>query len=59
MSDREDKSMAKKEAEVKREKQFIHHEKRLREINDSLRRKNIHLIGVPDNVERERTRKHI
>ena len=29
-------------------------EERLREINDSLRRKNIHIIGVPETVERDR-----
>ena len=39
MSDIEDKLMARKEAEEKREKQLKDHEKRLREINDSLRRK--------------------
>ena len=29
-------------------------EERLREINDSLRRKNIHIIGVPESTERDR-----
>ena len=41
--------MARKEAEKKRErereKQLKDHEERLREINDSLRRKNLCLIG--------------
>ena len=38
--------MAREEAEEKREKQLKDHEERLREINDSLRRKNLHLFGV-------------
>ena len=42
MSDIEDKLMARKEAEEKREKQLKDHEEKLREINDSLRRKNLH-----------------
>ena len=38
--------MARKEAEEKREKPLTDHEVRLREINDSFRRKkNLHLIG--------------
>ena len=45
--------MVRKEAEEKREKQLRAHEERLREINDSLRRKNIHLIGIPEEAERE------
>ena len=47
MSDIEDKLMAKRETEEKRDKQLKDHEDRLREINDSLRKKNLHLIGVP------------
>ena len=54
VSDIEDKLMARKEAEEKRDKQLKDHEDRLREINDSLRRKNLHLIGVPENAERNR-----
>ena len=54
MSNIEDKLMARKEAEEKREKQLKDHEERLREINDSLRRKNLCLIGVPEGAERER-----
>ena len=46
--------MARKEAEEKREKQLKDHEERLREINDSLRRKNLCLIGVPEGAERDR-----
>ena len=54
MSDIEDKLIARKEAEEKREKQLKDHEERLREINDSLRRKNLCLIGVPEGTERDR-----
>ena len=43
MSDIEDKLMARKEAEDKREKQLKDHEDRLREINDNLRRKKIYI----------------
>ena len=44
MSDIEDKLMARKEAEEKREKQLKYHEERLREINDSLRKKGICIV---------------
>ena len=53
MSDIEDKLMAKKETEEKRDKQLKDHEVRLREINDSLRKKNLRLIGVPEGAERD------
>ena len=43
VSDIEDKLMARKEAEEKKEKQLKDHEERLREINDSLRRKKIYI----------------
>ena len=42
--------MARKEAKEKRENQLKDHEERLREISDSLRRKNLRLIGVPENT---------
>ena len=54
MSDIEDAFMAGKQTEEEREKQLKDHEERLREINDSLRRKNLHLIGVPEGAERDR-----
>ena len=56
VSDIEDKLMVRKEAEGKKEKQLRAHEERLRGINDSLRMKNIHLIGIPEEAERERER---
>ena len=54
MSDIEDKLMAKRETEEKREKQLKDHEDRLREINDSLRKKSLRLIGVPEGAKRAR-----
>ena len=54
VSDIEDKLMARKEAEEKREKQLKDHEERLMEINDSFRRKNLRLIGVPESTNRDR-----
>ena len=51
MSDIEDKLMAKRETEEKRDRQLKDHEDRLREINDSLRKKNLRLKGVPKGAE--------
>ena len=46
--------MAKGETEEKRDKQLKDHEDRLKEINDSLGKKNLHLIGVPEGAKRNR-----
>ena len=54
MSDIEDKLMARRGTEEKRAKQLKDHEDRLREINDSLIRTNLCLIGVPEDAERDR-----
>ena len=54
VSDIEDKLMAKRETEEKRDKQLKDHEDRLREINDSLGKKNLHLIGDPKGTKRAR-----
>ena len=54
MSDIEGNLMKRKEAEEKREKQLRTHEEKLREITDSLRRKNLCIIGIPEKAERER-----
>ena len=54
VSDIEDKLIAKRETEEKRDKQLKDHEDRLREINDSLRKKNLRLIGVPKGAKRAR-----
>ena len=53
VSDLEDKLMAKRETEEKRDKQLKDYENRLREINDRLRKKNPCLIGVPEGAERD------
>ena len=53
------KLIVRKEAEEKREKQLRDHEERLKEINDSLRRKNLNIIGAPEEAERERGPKSI
>ena len=52
--DIEDKLMAKRETEEKRDKQLKDHEDRLSKIKDSLRKKNLRLIGVPKGTERDR-----
>ena len=44
--------MAKREAEAKKRKKIKDHKERLREIN-SLRRKNLCLIGVPEGAKRD------
>ena len=54
MSDIEDKLMAKRETEEKRDRQLKDQEDRLGEINDSLRKKNLCLIGVPEGTKRAR-----
>ena len=54
VSDIEDKLTAKRETEEKRDRQLKDHEDRLREINDSLRKKNLRVIGVPEGAERDR-----
>ena len=54
VSDIEDKLMAKRETEEKRDKQLKDHEDTLREISDSVRKKNLHLIGVSEGAETAR-----
>ena len=54
VSDIEDKLITKRETEEKRDKQLKDREDRLREINDSLRKKNLRLIGVLEGAERDR-----
>ena len=51
VSDIEDKLMTRKEAEEPGEKQLKDHEERLRRINESLKGKNLCIIGVPENAE--------
>ena len=54
VSDIEDNLMAKRETEEKRDRQLKDQEDRLREINDSLRKKNLCEIGVPKGAEMDR-----
>ena len=53
VSDIEDKLMA-KEGSWGKKRKTKDHEERLREINDSLRWKNLCIIGVPEGTERDR-----
>ena len=59
VSDMEDKLMAKTETEENRDKQLKDHEDRLREISDSLRKKNLCLIGVPEGAKRDRGSEYV
>ncbi|CAD7666566.1 unnamed protein product [Nyctereutes procyonoides] len=58
VSDIEDKLLAKRETEEKRDKQLKNHEDRLREINDTLRKKNLRpgdmLSGNGNNMKKKR-----
>ena len=51
ISEIEDKIMEKDEAEKKRDKKFLDHKGRIRELSDSMKHKNIHIIGVPEEEE--------
>ena len=46
--------MAKRETEEKRDKQLKDHEDRIREINDSLKKKNLRVIRVPEGTKLDR-----
>ena len=54
ISDIEDKPMENNEAEKKRETKAKEDNLRIREISDSLERKNIRIIGVPEDEEKEK-----
>ena len=54
VSEIEDKLMAKRKTEEKRDRQLKDQEDRLREINDSLRKKKQCVIWVPEGAERGR-----
>ena len=47
INDLEDKVMESNEAEQKRERRIMQNENRLRELNDSIKCNNIHIIGIP------------
>ena len=46
--------MENNEAEKKRERKILDHECRLRELRNSMKCNNIHVIGVPEHEEREK-----
>ena len=59
VSDIEDKLMAKRETEEKRYRQLRDQEDRLREINDTLRKKNLCVIGVPEGAKMDREPEYV
>ena len=59
MSDTEDKLMAKRETEEKRDRQLKDQKDRLREINDSLKKNNLCVIGFPEGAERDREPEYV
>ena len=54
----EDKIMGNDDAEKKREKKLLDHEGRIRDLSDSMKQNNIHIIGAPEE-ETERGRRFI
>ena len=52
--EKEDKNMENNEAEKKRERKLLDHEGRLRELSDSTKWNNIHIIGVAEEKEWEK-----
>ena len=54
VSDIEDKLMAKRETEEKRDRQLKDHEDRLKEVKNGLRKKNLCVIGVPEGAKMDR-----
>ena len=54
VSDIEAKLMAKRETEEKKDRQLKDQEDRLREINDNMRKKNLHVIEVPEGTKMDR-----
>ena len=54
INDLEDKVIESNEAKEKRESRITQHENRLGELGDSIKQNNIHIIGVPEEEEREK-----
>uniref|UniRef100_A0ABI7XJR4 L1 transposable element RRM domain-containing protein n=1 Tax=Felis catus TaxID=9685 RepID=A0ABI7XJR4_FELCA len=50
----EDKIMEKEEAEKKRDKKIQEYEGRIRELSDAMKHNNMHIIGIPEEEEREK-----
>ena len=57
ISDIEDKIIENNEAKKKRERKILYHRCRLRELNNSIENNNIHMIGVPEEEQREKGQK--
>ena len=54
ISDIEGRIMENNEAEQKRERKIMNHKSRLRELSDSIKHNNIHIIGVPEEEKWDR-----
>ena len=54
IGDIEDKIMENNEVEKRRERRVLDHECILRELGDSLKHNNIHIIGIPEKEEKEK-----
>ena len=54
ISDIEDKIIENNEAEKKKEIQILHHECTLWELGNSIKHNNIHIIGFPEEEERDK-----
>ena len=52
ISELEDKIMEKEVAEKKRDKKIQEYEGKIRELSDTLKRNNIHIIGIPEEEKR-------
>ena len=50
----EDKIIEKEEAEKKRDKKIQEYEGRIKELSDAMKHNNIHIIGIPEEEEREK-----
>ena len=57
INDLEDRVTESNQAEQKREKRIMQNENRPKELNDSIRPNNIHIIGVQEEEETEREQK--
>jgi len=53
MNDLEDKVIEINQAEQERER-IMEHENKVRELSDSIKRNNVHIIGIPEEEEREK-----
>ena len=52
ISDTEDKIMENNKYAQERERRILDHKSRLRELSNSIKHNNIHIIGVPEEKER-------